>query len=68
MTAPRTRIERLEVTIHPARPPDLDRLTAAERRELDDILADVRPGGDLSGLSDDALDRLKVLLRRAGAA
>jgi len=42
-------------------PPDLARLTPAERLEADAILAGIRPGGDLTGLTDDDLHRLKTL-------
>jgi hypothetical protein len=48
-------------------PPDLARLTPAERLEADAILANVRPGGDLAGLTDDDLHRLKTLWVMAGA-
>lgn len=66
MTTPQERrIEHLETAIRPAGSPDLARLTEAERGELEIILADVRPGGDLSGLTDDALDRLRTLTIKA---
>ena len=48
-------------------PPDLSRLTPAERLEVDALLADVRPGGGLTGLTDDDLHRLKALWILAGA-
>jgi len=64
------RIVILEGRVPPARPsgppPDLDRLTPAERREAEAILAGVRPGGDLTGLTDDDLHRLKTLWVMAG--
>ena len=48
-------------------PPDLARLTPAERLEVDAILAGVGPDGDLAGLTDDDLARLKTLWVMAGA-
>ncbi len=44
---------------------DLTNLTEAERRELELILVNVRPGGDLTRLTDDELDRLAALQRVA---
>ncbi len=65
------RIIVLEGRVSPARPsgppPDLARLTPAERLEADAILANVRPGGDLTGLTDDDLHRLRTLWVMAGA-
>ncbi len=65
------RIIILEGHVPPARPsgppPDLDRLSPAERLEADAILAGVRPGGDLAALTDDDLHRLKMLWTLAGA-
>ncbi len=62
-----TRLGRLR-TIWPTEPEpvaDLTRLSEAERRELELILVNVRPGGDLTRLSDDELDRLAALQRIA---
>ncbi len=65
------RIIVLEGRLPPPRPsgppPDLARLTPAERLEAEAILAGVRPGGDLAGLTDDDLARLKALWITAGA-
>jgi hypothetical protein len=64
-TSQARRIDHLETVIHPEPAADLTRLTEDERAQLEAVLRYVPEDGDLAVLSDDELDLLKELQRRA---